>query len=125
MDALMSLVIGAIFILAIGFTRDAGENPYENLYEYQLLNDVFEVFERSGASIDIGEWVDGDESAGGRVGEKLGEIARYSGRCIEFEVENKKMSAGCGERMNAGDLIVGSRILALKNGYEKLEIRMR
>ncbi len=126
-DAILSFVVVLLLVLAVGFARGARENPYETLYEHQLLNDVFEVCERSGASGDMGAWVAGDARAGEMAREKLLEIARYSGRCIEIKVDEKKMTAGC-EKENVndvGDVVAGSRILVLKNEYKKLEIEMR
>ncbi|MEW6328929.1 MAG: hypothetical protein AB1468_02305 [Candidatus Micrarchaeota archaeon] len=122
-EALMSLVVALLLVLAIGFARGARENPYETLYEHQLLNDVFEVCERSGACADVGAWAEGDEAAGERAREKLEEIASYSSRCIEAKIGERRITAGC-ERLNAHG-IIGSRILVVKNEYKKLGIEMR
>lgn len=124
-EALMSFVVALTLVFAIGFVRGAQENQYETLYENQLLNDVFEVLERSGASEDIGALAGGDESAGEKAGEKLEEIARYSNRCILVRVEDREMRAGCEKTNSSGGAIFGSRLLTLKNGYKKLEIEMR
>lgn len=120
LEALFSFLLMLSMLSVISLTNNA-QRIDTTLYEYQLLNDVLEVFGKHGEMELFADYVDG-AGDGNAVMARMEEIEKATGYCITFEAGNSSLST-CEDRN--GPSISTTRIIVLRSGFETLKATMK
>ncbi len=114
-EAFFSLLAVLVLLNALLLTRNALAPDYSLLYGYQLVQDVFEVSEKNGA---MKKFVEGRGEA------EFEKIASEIGACLIASSKNKKIEANC-NKTNYSQVVSASRVVVLKDSFEKVEIGLK
>lgn len=119
-EAIFSFLAMLAMLSAVSLTYDA-QRIDTTLYEYQLLNDVLEVFEKHGEMGLFADYVEG-AGDGGEVLGRMEEIEEATGYCLAFEAGPSSIST-CEDR--EGQSISTTRIIVIRSGFETLKATMK
>jgi hypothetical protein len=119
-EAVFSFLLMLSMLSVISLTNNA-QRIDTTLYEYQLLNDVLEVFGKHGEMEQFADYIEGIGNKD-EVLRRMEEIEKATGYCLAFEAGNSSLST-CGDR--TGPSISTTRIIVLRSGFETLKATMK
>lgn len=114
-EAFFSLLAVLVLLNALLLTQNALTPKYFSLYDYQLVQDVFEVSEKNGAMKKFAE---------GSGEEEFEKIAREIDVCLVVSSAAKKIEANCNKN-DYSSVISASRTVVFSDSFEEVEVSLK
>lgn len=124
LEAFFSLLAVLVLLEFVLVSQNALALKFESLREYQLVQDVLEVAEKTGALKDFAEYAGGNALAGGKARKQFNEMAGLLDVCLEITANGKKIEANCNKKQYTSTT-TEERITALSNGFEKVQVSLK
>ncbi|MBI5159055.1 hypothetical protein HY992_02955 [Candidatus Micrarchaeota archaeon] len=124
MEAFFSLLAVLVLLEFVMLSQNALALKYESLYAYQLVQDVLEVGEKTGAMQNFAEFTEGNALAGAKAEKQFKEMAEQIDACITISANGKEIKANCNQK-NYSFTISEERIIALNRGFERVQVSLK